>query len=96
MNDIIESILAYAKNDFRAHPVRFVLEMIAWVTSITCSIIMALTIPHPPFLLLYPMFIAQCAVFGWAAWSRRSFGMLGNYALMVSIDCIALARLILG
>ena len=57
---------------------------------------MALTIPHPPFLLLYPMFIAQCAVFGWAAWTRKSFGMLGNYTLMVSIDCVALVRLILG
>ena len=96
MNNIIHSILTYAKTDFHAHPARFVLEMLAWVTSITCSIIMALTIPHPPFLLLYPMFISQCIVFGWAAWTRKSFGMLGNYTLMVSIDCVALVRLILG
>jgi hypothetical protein len=94
--DIIKSIYAYANADFKENPLRFTLEMIAWATSIACSVIMAFTIPHPPFMFLYPMFIAQCTVFGWAAWSRKSFGMLGNYMLLVSIDSIALIRLFLG
>jgi hypothetical protein len=42
----------------------------------------------------YPMFIAQCGVFAWAAWSRKSFGMLGNYILLLSIDTAALIRLV--
>lgn len=54
---------------------------------------MMLTVPTPPFLILYPLFITQCAIFGWAAWSRQSFGMLANYLLLVTIDSIALARM---
>jgi hypothetical protein len=54
---------------------------------------MALTLPHPPFFLLYPLFIAQCGIFAWSAWTRRSFGMLGNYVLLLSIDTAALIRL---
>ena len=96
MIDIIKSIYAYAVADFRDHPVRFVLEMLAWATSIGCSITMALTIPHPPFMILYPLFISQCTVFGWSAYTRKSFGMVGNYMLLVSIDSVALIRLFLG
>jgi hypothetical protein len=64
--------------------------------SIACSITMAITVPNPPFLILYPLFIIQCAIFGWAAWTRRSTGMVANYLLLVSIDSIALARLIIN
>lgn len=96
MIDIIKNIYAYAVADFRDHPIRFTLEMIAWATSVGCSITMALTIPHPPFMILYPLFISQCAVFGWSAYTRKSFGMVGNYMLLVSIDSVALIRLFLG
>jgi hypothetical protein len=90
----LSKVYHWAKRDFDAHPVRFTLEILAWVMSITCSITMALTVPNPPFLILYPMFITQCAIFGWAAWTRKSTGMVLNYLLLVSIDSIALARLI--
>ncbi len=96
MIDIIKGIYAYAVADFKDHPLRFILEMLAWAASIGCSITMALTIPHPPFMILYPLFISQCAVFGWSAYTRKSFGMVGNYMLLVSIDSIALIRLFLG
>ena len=96
MPTFIVDIYTWAKADYKARPGRFVLEVLAWLTSIACSVTMAITIPFPPFMILYPMFIAQCAVFGWAAWTRRSFGMVGNYALLVSIDSFALARLLLG
>lgn len=71
------------------------MEVTAWAMSIACAVIMAATLPNPPFLLLYPMFITQCAVFAWAAWTRRSFGMLANYGLLITIDTIALARLVM-
>jgi hypothetical protein len=51
-------------------------------------------VPTPPFLILYPLFIAQCAIFCWAAWTRRSTGMVANYLLLVAIDTVALIRLI--
>jgi hypothetical protein len=34
-------------------------------------------------------------IFCWAALTRKSFGMIGNYILLVSIDSIALGRLIM-
>ena len=61
--------------------------------SIGCSITMALTIPNPPFKILYPIFITQCAIFAWACKTRGSTGLLANYMLLVTIDTIALIRL---
>ena len=84
----------WAKRDFVEYPLRFVLEILAWVMSIGCAVILAVTVPTPPWLLLYPTFIAQCAIFGWAAWSRGSVGMVSNYLLLVAIDSVALFRLI--
>jgi hypothetical protein len=92
--DYIKPTIRFIQEDYRESPVRFVLEVLAWFASIACAVIMMLTVPNPPFLLLYPLFIAQCAVFAWAAWTRKSFGMLANYMLLVSIDLVALARLV--
>lgn len=90
----IANVYAWAKKDFHEWPLRFILEISAWALSIACSIVMALTVPTPPFLILYPLFITQCAIFGWAAWTRRSTGMVANYLLLVTIDSIALLRLL--
>lgn len=94
MNNFLSGVYAWAKKDYHEWPFRFVLEITAWILSIACSITMALTVPTPPFLILYPLFIFQCAIFCWAAWTRRSTGMVANYLLLVTIDTIALARLI--
>lgn len=90
----ILGIYNWAIYDFSVFPTRFILEIMAWAMSIACSITMALTVPNPPFLILYPLFITQCAIFGWAAWTRKSTGMLLNYALLVTIDSIAIIRLL--
>ena len=92
--NFITNTYQWAQNDFRSWPLRFVLEITAWVLSITCAIWMGMTLPNPPFLILYPLFIIQCTIFAWAAWTRRSTGMVANYMLLVTIDVIALTRLI--
>ena len=92
---VFDNTYQWAQADFRAWPTRFVLEITAWFLSIGCAVTMALTLPHPPFLILYPLFITQCAIFGWAAWTRRSTGMVANYMLLVTIDIIGLARLLM-
>ena len=94
ISNTVSSIYNWAQKDFREWPLRFVLEITAWFLSIACSVTMALTVPNPPFLILYPLFIFQCAIFCWAAWTRRSTGMVANYLLLVTIDSIALIRLI--
>lgn len=86
----------WAKQDFHEWPLRFVLEITAWFMSIVCAIWMGYTLPNPPFLILYPLFIIQCAIFAWAAWTRKSTGMVANYLLLVTIDVIAIVRLIIN
>jgi hypothetical protein len=92
---IFQPTLEWIKDDLRENPTRFALEVFAWLMSIGCAIIMMLTVPTPPFLLVYPMFIVQCMIFGWASYTRKSFGMLSNYLLLVTIDTIALFRMLL-
>lgn len=95
MSELIKNVVYWIKDDFQEWPLRCILEIVGWAMSIACSIIMALTVPNPPFLILYPLFILQCAIFGWAAWTRKSTGMLANYVLLVTIDSIALTRLLI-
>ena len=94
MNEIILNIINWIRNDYRAYPLRFIVEVTAWALSIGCAITMALTVPTPPLIILYPIFICQCAMYAWAAYSRKSFGMLANASLLVTIDSIGLFRMI--
>ena len=94
MIEFFQKTYNWAKADYRDCPLRFVLEIAAWFMSICCTIWMGATLPNPPFLILYPLFIIQCTIFGWAAWTRRSAGMVANYLLIVTIDIVALIRLI--
>jgi hypothetical protein len=87
-------VYKWAEKDYREWPLRFYLELVAWAISIGCSFIMAVTVPSPPLLLLYPVWIGGCAIYGWAAWTRSSFGMLANYILLVSIDSVGLIRML--
>lgn len=95
INNILINTTNWIREDWRSNPIRCVLEILAWFLSIGCSFTMMLTVPNPPFLILYPLFITQCVIFAWAAWTRRSSGMLANYVLLVTIDTIALARMLL-
>ena len=96
MKNIINGILTWIKNDYRSYPLRFAVELTAWAISICCSITMALTVPHPPLLALYPIWILGCGMYAWAAYSRKSFGMLFNYTLLVTIDSIGLIRMLIN
>lgn len=87
-------MFTWIKNDFKSHPFRFCVELLAWGVSIGCSLVMAVTVPNPPLLVLYPIWISGCAMYAWAAWTRKSFGMLANYLLLVSIDTIGLVRML--
>jgi len=94
MNNIFYGIFSWIKDDYKTHPLRFCVEVFAWALSIGCSIVMAVTVPNPPLLILYPIWIAGCAVYAGCAYSRRSFGMLANYVLLTTIDTIGLIRMI--
>lgn len=94
MNDILADIFQWIKDDYKTNRVRFAVEVLAWAISIGCSITMALTVPNPPLLMLYPVWITGCGLYAWASWTRGSFGMLANYILLTTIDSIGLIRMI--
>jgi hypothetical protein len=95
MNDILAGIFNWIKDDYRTHPFRFVVELLAWAISIGCSLTMAITVPNPPLLVLYPIWISGCALYAWAAFTRKSFGMLANYILLTTIDTVGLVRMLI-
>ena len=96
ITDVVVDIYRWAERDYREWPFRFLVEIIAWAISIGCSITMALTVPTPPLLILYPIWILGCSMYGWAAYTRGSFGMLANYLLLVTIDTVGLVRMIIN
>lgn len=96
MNDILANIFQWIKDDYQTNRSRFVLEILAWAISIGCSLIMAITVPNPPLIALYPVWITGCIIYAWAAWSRKSFGMLANYILLITIDSIGLLRMLVS
>ena len=94
MRDVFNETLKWVQDDYSSNKFRFVVEVIAWILSITCSLIMALTVPNPPLLLLYILWVIGCSMYTWAAFTRKSFGMLANYVLLTVIDTVGLVRMI--
>ena len=94
MNDLFYNLFDWIRDDWKSGKIRFIVELLAWAISIGCSITMALTVPTPPLLILYPIWILGCAMYAWAAHTRKSFGMLANYILLTTIDTIGLIRML--
>jgi hypothetical protein len=96
MNELLKPTFDWIRDDFKSNRVRFIVELLAWAVSIGCSITMAVTVPNPPLLALYPIWITGCAMYAWAAWTRKSFGMLANYILLTAIDSLGLVRMLIS
>ena len=94
MLDIFAPTLQWIKDDYRSHRKRFCIEVLAWAISVGCSITMAITVPNPPLLYMYPIWITGCALYAWAAFTRKSFGLLANYLLLTTIDTFGLIRML--
>jgi len=96
IDNIFKPTFDWIKDDYRTHPFRFGVELMAWAISIGCSITMAVTVPTPPLPVLYPIWITGCSMYAWASYTRKSFGMLANYILLVSIDSVGLIRMMIN
>ena len=96
MNDIFFGIFDWIKDDWKSNKFRFFVEVLAWAISIGCSLTMAITVPDPPLLILYPFWVAGCAMYAWASYTRKSFGMLANYILLTTIDTVGLIRMLIN
>jgi hypothetical protein len=91
---IFAPTLQWIRDDWSSHPLRFCVELLAWAISFGCSITMAVTVPNPPLIVLDPIWISGCAMYAWASFTRKSFGMLANYILLTTIDSIGLIRML--
>lgn len=94
MKELIYRFSNWVYDDWKSGRIRFIVECLAWAISIGCAIAMAATVPNPPLLILYPIWIAGCAMYAWAALTRNSFGMLANYLLLTTIDIVGLIRML--
>jgi len=92
--DLFRPTFEWIKDDWVSNRFRFCVELLAWAISIGCAITMAATVPNPPLLILYPIWITGCALYAWAAFTRKSFGMLANYLLLTTIDSVGLIRML--
>ena len=96
MLDLFRPTIDWIRDDYRTNPFRFCVELLAWAISIGCALTMAATVPEPPLLILYPVWISGCSMYAWAAFTRKSFGMLANYMLLVGIDSVGLIRMLVA
>lgn len=94
ISNAVVDIYKWAERDYKEWPFRFFVEVLAWAVSIGNSFVMMMTVPNPPLLTLYPIWIAGCCMYAWAAWTRGSFGMLANYILLVTLDTVGLIRML--
>ena len=90
----MKKIFNWVYEDFNSHPVRFIIEIMIWVLFVFSALVMAFTVPNPPMLFIYPLFIIGCVLSIWAAHSRKSSGTVFTYIILLGIDIIGLIRLI--
>lgn len=95
MIEIFNGTVNYIRRDFQEWPLRFCAELFSWACSVVSAIIFACTVPTIPVVPLYAIFISGCCAAAWTCWTRGSFGLLANYAFLITIDCIGLARMLL-
>jgi hypothetical protein len=91
--ELFQGTVEYIRKDFKEYPLRFCAELFSWACSVVSAIIFAYTVPTIPVIPLYTIFISGCCAAAWTCWTRGSFGLLANYAFLIVIDCIGLARM---
>ena len=93
---VVIKIWNWVREDWQKHPLRFFLEVLCWLDSLACAIIVNTTVPHLPFLLLYPLWISGTLAYAWCAWSRGSFGMLATFLMIASMDIYGWSKVLFG
>jgi hypothetical protein len=94
MMEPIRNIWEWIKQDWRSHPLRFTLELICWMDSLACAVIVNSTVPTVPWLILYPLWVGGTAGYAWCAYSRGSFGMLATGLMIASMDTVGWMKML--
>jgi len=91
---LFESTMQYIKKDWETNPVRLILEFVNWIGNVIIAIIIAATVPHTPFLILYPIWFLCTGISIFSAVSRGSTGLLLASVSLLLIDIVGAYRLI--
>jgi len=86
----------WIEEDWKNNPLRFCLEVLCWLDSLACAIIVNTTVPNLPFLVLYPLWVTGTLAYAWCAWSRGSFGMLATFLMIASMDIFGWSKVLFG
>jgi len=92
----IRNIWEWIKQDWRSHPWRFIMEVICWIDSLVCAVIVNSTVPEVPWLIMYPLWVGGTLVYAWCAYSRGSFGMLATGLMIASMDAMGWIKVLFG
>jgi hypothetical protein len=84
----------YVRRDWESSRVRTILEFYGWAITTTSSLVFAFTVPHPPFMFLYPAWLSALFALSYCAYTRGSVGMVALNASMIVIDLIGYGRLL--
>ena len=94
MRDQLRQLWAFIQRDFHEHPWRLAGECYNWLVSVVVAIIFAATVPNPPLIILYPIWLSGLFIIIACAKSRGSFGLLMGASSMALIDTIGYIRLL--
>jgi len=93
---VVIKVWNWVREDWNNNSVRFCLEVLCWLDSLACAIIVNTTVPNLPFLVLYPLWVTGTLAYAWCAWSRGSFGMLLTFLMIASMDIYGWSKVLLG
>jgi hypothetical protein len=88
------TLWTWIRQDFASNPWRVAGECYNWMVSVLTAIIFAATVPNPPLLLLYPLWLSGLIIMCFCARSRGSFGLFMGCISMAVIDIIGYVRLL--
>ena len=95
MNQKINNAFEFVRADYRSYPLRFIIEAISWTGALINTTIITVTVPSPPWLICYSIWVVGCLMCSWAAYTRKStWGMVSCLAFAI-IDGIGLIKILL-
>lgn len=87
-----KKVLDWIKEDYKSHPVRFMIEVLGMIANLIASIILMIYSPTPPMFWAYVFFLTASALLMSAAFSRKSFGFTAMYFTYLIIDLIGFIK----
>ena len=87
-----KKVLEWIREDYRSHPVRFMIEVSGMIANLMASIILMIDSPTPPMFWAYIFFLTASVLLMSAAFSRKSFGFTAMYFAYLIIDLIGFIK----